>query len=33
MVSTKVMGENPDNFPKEPAADDANNFTMTSTAW
>ena len=28
----KVMGENPDNFPKEPAADDANNFTMTSTA-
>jgi len=26
------MGENPDNFPKEPAADDANNFTMTSTA-
>ncbi len=28
----KVMGENPDNFPKEPAADDANAFTMTSTA-
>jgi DNA polymerase-3 subunit beta len=28
----KVMGENPDNFPKEPAADDANSFTMTSTA-
>jgi len=28
----KVMGENPDNFPKEPAADDTNNFTMTSTA-
>jgi DNA polymerase III subunit beta len=28
----KVMGENPDNFPKEPAADDANNFTMTSSA-
>jgi DNA polymerase III subunit beta len=27
----KVMGENPDNFPKEPAADDANSFTMTST--
>ena len=28
----KVMGENPDNFPKEPAADDANAFTMTSAA-
>jgi len=28
----KVMGENPDNFPKEPTADDANAFTMTSTA-
>ncbi|MEO5892382.1 MAG: DNA polymerase III subunit beta [Ferruginibacter sp.] len=28
----KVMGENPDNFPKEPVADDANSFTMTSTA-
>src|SRR3978361_2395213 len=28
----KVMGENPDNFPKEPLADDANSFTMTSTA-
>jgi DNA polymerase III subunit beta len=27
----KVMGENPDNFPKEPAADDANSFTMSST--
>jgi DNA polymerase III subunit beta len=27
----KVMGENPDNFPKEPAADDANSFTMAST--
>jgi DNA polymerase-3 subunit beta len=27
----KVMGENPDNFPKEPSADDTNNFTMTST--
>ncbi|MEO7768851.1 MAG: DNA polymerase III subunit beta [Ferruginibacter sp.] len=26
----KVMGENPDNFPKEPVADDANSFTMTS---
>jgi DNA polymerase-3 subunit beta len=26
------MGENPDNFPKEPAADDANSFTMTSSA-
>jgi DNA polymerase-3 subunit beta len=28
----KVMGENPDNFPKEPAPDDANSFTMTSSA-
>ena len=28
----KVMGENPDNFPKEPVADDANSFTMTSTS-
>lgn len=28
----KVMGENPDNFPKEPSADDTNSFTMTSTA-
>src|SRR5574343_1559018 len=28
----KVMGENPDNFPKEPAADDTNSFTMTSNA-
>ena len=28
----KVMGENPDNFPKEPVADDANSFTMTATA-
>jgi DNA polymerase III subunit beta len=28
----KVMGENPDNFPKEPAADDTTNITMTSTA-
>jgi DNA polymerase-3 subunit beta len=28
----KVMGENPDNFPKEPVADDATAFTMTSTA-
>ena len=28
----KVMGENPDNFPKEPIADDANNFTMPSSA-
>lgn len=27
----KVMGENPDNFPKEPMADDTNSFTMTST--
>lgn len=28
----KVMGENPDNFPKEPSADDTTSFTMTSTA-
>src|SRR6267154_4409382 len=28
----KVMGENPDNFPKDPSADDANNFTVTSSA-
>ncbi|MBC7510666.1 MAG: DNA polymerase III subunit beta [Ferruginibacter sp.] len=28
----KVMSENPDNFPKEPLADDANAFTMTSSA-
>ncbi len=28
----KVMGENPDNFPKEPAADDENSFTMSSSA-
>ncbi|NNV57496.1 DNA polymerase III subunit beta [Limnovirga soli] len=28
----KVMGENPDNFPKEPVADDTNTFTMSSTA-
>lgn len=28
----KVMGENPDNFPKEPAADDATEFTMSSSA-
>ncbi|HJU46244.1 MAG TPA: DNA polymerase III subunit beta [Chitinophagaceae bacterium] len=28
----KVMGENPDNFPKEPAADDATSFTMASEA-
>lgn len=27
----KVMGENPDNFPKEPVADDTTNFTMKST--
>jgi DNA polymerase-3 subunit beta len=27
----KVMGENPDNFPKEPAADDTTAFTMTSS--
>jgi DNA polymerase-3 subunit beta len=28
----KVMGENPDNYPKEPASDGATSFTMTSTA-
>jgi DNA polymerase-3 subunit beta len=28
----KVMGENPDNFPKEPVADTATSFTMTSSA-
>ncbi|WP_336514760.1 DNA polymerase III subunit beta [Pollutibacter soli] len=28
----KVMGENPDNFPKEPVNDDAVSFTMTSSA-
>lgn len=27
----KVMGENPDNFPKEPAADDTTSFTMPAT--
>lgn len=28
----KMMGENPDNFPREPQADDANSFQMTSSA-
>ena len=28
----KVMGENPDNFPKEPAADGATSFTCSSSA-
>jgi DNA polymerase-3 subunit beta len=28
----KVMGENPDNFPKAPVADDANSFTVNSSA-
>ncbi len=28
----KVMGENPDNFPKEPAADDTTSFTMAASA-
>lgn len=28
----KVMGENPDNFPKEPEADEANSFAMPSSA-
>ena len=27
----KVMGENPDNFPKEPAADDTTSFPMTAS--
>src|SRR5678809_1086585 len=28
----KVMGENPENFPKEPTADDTTSFTMSSSA-
>lgn len=28
----KVMGENPDNFPKEPAADDTTSFTVPASA-
>lgn len=28
----KVMGENPDNFPKEPAADDTTSFTISAAA-
>lgn len=28
----KVMGENPENFPKEPVAESANSFTMPSSA-
>jgi DNA polymerase-3 subunit beta len=28
----KVMGENPDNFPKEPASDDTTSFTMTASS-
>jgi DNA polymerase-3 subunit beta len=28
----KVMGENPDNFPKEPVSDDTSTFTVTSSA-
>ncbi len=28
----KVMGENPDNFPKEPVNDDTTSFTITSSA-
>src|SRR3982751_4737674 len=28
----KVMGEDPNNFPKEPTADDTTSFTMTSSA-
>ncbi len=27
----KIMGENPDNFPKEPTADDTTSFKMTSS--
>ena len=27
----KVMGENPDNFPKEPSADDTTSFEMSAT--
>lgn len=29
----KVMGENPDNFPKEPASDDTSSFAMPSNAF
>ena len=28
----KVMGENPDNFPKDPVVDDTNSFTIASAA-
>lgn len=28
----KIMGENPDNFPKEPAADETTSFNMTASA-
>ncbi|MBO9659957.1 MAG: DNA polymerase III subunit beta, partial [Chitinophagaceae bacterium] len=28
----KVMGENPDNFPKEPVSDDTTSFTVTASA-
>jgi DNA polymerase-3 subunit beta len=28
----KVMGENPDNFPKEPGADDTTSFTLTASS-
>jgi len=28
----RIMGENPDNFPKEPAGDDTTSFTMTASA-
>ncbi|MFZ9877350.1 MAG: DNA polymerase III subunit beta, partial [Chitinophagaceae bacterium] len=28
----KVMGENPDNFPKEPSADETTSFEMSATA-
>jgi DNA polymerase-3 subunit beta len=28
----KVMGENPDNFPKEPSPDDTTSFTMTASS-
>src|SRR6185369_2763279 len=28
----KVMGENPDNFPKEPTADDTTSFTLSASS-
>lgn len=29
----KIMGENPDNFPKEPSVDDSTTFSMSSSAF